>query len=113
MRKIWQWIKAPFIWIKNNIKDWRTGIIFAIVLVVVSSSVWLPLLLGIITGNAWFYGIASAVFIWWQLPGSPFILLCIGITMTIKAIFNKIRGRHESKDKQVEEAREEQNIDID
>lgn len=102
-KKIWQWIKAPFIWIKDNIKDWRTAVIFAIVLVVISSSVWIPLLIGIITQNAWFYGIASAVFIWWQLPGSPFFMLCIGITIGIKSLFNKVRRKREDKNEQVEE----------
>ena len=102
-KMVWWWFKTPFVWIKDNIKDWRTLIIFAIVLIVMSSSVWLPLLFGIITGNGWFYGIASAVFIWWQLPGSPFIMICIGITIGIKALFNKIRGKHENKNKQIEE----------
>lgn len=107
MRKFWQtiwkWLKAPFIWIKDNIKDWRTAVIFAIVLIIVSSSVWIFLLLGLITGNGWFYGIASAVFIWWQLPGSPFFMLCIGITIGIKSLFNKVRRKREDKNKQVEE----------
>ena len=111
MRKFWQtiwkWIKAPFIWIKDNIKDWRTGVIFAIVLIVVTSTVWIPLLIGIITQNSVFYGIASGVFIWWQLPGSPFFILCIGITMGIKAIFNKLRRKREDKNKQVEEVGKE------
>ena len=100
---IWKWLKSPFIWIKDNIKDWRTAVIFAIVLIIVSSSVWIFLLLGLITGNGWFYGIASAVFIWWQLPGSPFFMLCIGITIGIKSLFNKVRRKREDKNKQVEE----------
>ena len=107
MRKFWQtiwkWLKAPFIWIKDNIKDWRTAVIFAIVLVVVSSSVWIFLLLGLTTGKAWFYGIASGVFIWWQFPGNPFFMLCIGITIGIKSLFNKVRRKREDKNKQVEE----------
>ena len=106
-QKIWQWIKAPFIWIKENIKDWRTVIIFIIVLIIVSSSVWIFLLLGLITGNAWFYGVAGAVFIWWQLPGSPFFILCIGITIGIKTLFNKIRRKRENKNEQVEETGKE------
>lgn len=107
MRKFWQtiwkWLKAPFIWIKDNIKDWRTAVIFAIVLIVMSSSVWIPLLIGIITQNAWFYATAGTVFIWWQLPGTPFIMLSIGITIGIKSLFNKVRRKREDKNKQVEE----------
>lgn len=100
-KRFWKWvwylITFPFKWIWVNIRDWRTMIIFMIVVIVVSIEVWLPYLLGAITWGSdfskWCLGIGSACFIWWQLPGTPFIMICVFLTMAIKGLFDKIRSK--------------------
>lgn len=95
LKKIWGWIKSPFIWMWKNLRDWRTAVIFAIVFVVVSSEVWVPYVLGFIfvDARAYLWGIGSACWIFWLGPGTPFLPLCMGITVGIKAIFNKIKEK--------------------
>ena len=94
---LWFYIKKPFIWLKDNIKDWRTFLIFIIVFLVVSCEVWVPYLLGIITWGSdfskWCFSIGSACLLFWWLPGTPFLLICITLTIVAKIIFNKIRER--------------------
>lgn len=98
-RRFWRllghYLSFPFVWIWYNIRDWRTFLIFGIVCLVVSVEVWLPYLLGFITWGTdfskWCFGVGSAMWVWWLLPGTPFLPLCIGITIGVKAIFNKIK----------------------
>ena len=97
LKKIWGWIIAPFKWIWKECKDIKTLIIFIIVFLVLSSEVWVFYLLGLIFQNNWFFGIASACWAFWLGPGTPFLPLCIGVTMGIKQIFNVIKKRKEKK----------------
>ena len=95
---LWFYITYPFIWIWRNIKDWRTFLIFFIVFLIVSIEVWLPYLLGVITWGSDFskamFAFGSACWLFWLGPGTPFLSLCIVITIGIKSIFNKIRFRN-------------------
>lgn len=90
--------KQPINWIFDNIKDWHTAIIFMIVFLVVSCEVWIPYLLAILSWGTTFsktmIGVGSAMWSFWLLPGTPFILICISLTMLIKGIFNKIRFKN-------------------
>lgn len=93
---LWYYIKKPFVWIFDNIKDWRTAIIFLIIFLLVSSEVWVSYLLAFISWGTTFsktmLGVASACWAWWLLPvGSPFMLICISLTILVKGVFNKIR----------------------
>lgn len=108
-KRFWKWVgyfvAFPFVWAFANLKDWRTIVIFAIVAVVLAGSVWIFYLAGIMCGGTntdtgkWLIGIGSAVWVWWLSPaGSPYILLCVSITIGIKAIFNRFKQR--KKDKQ-------------
>ena len=94
---MWFYFKKPFVWLKDNIKDWKTAIIFIIVFLVVSCEVWVPYLLGFITWGTdfskWCFGIASACWIFWLGPFTPFLPICIVLTILIKSLFNKIRFR--------------------
>lgn len=100
-KRFWKWVAFlivfPFKWIWFNLRDWRTAIIFVIVFLVLSSEVWLFYLLGIISWGSefskWCIGIASACWIFWLGPGTPFLPLCIAITAGIKALFNNAKGR--------------------
>ena len=93
-KRIWFWISFPFVWIFYNIRDWRTDIIFSLVFVILYSEVWCPYLIGFI---CWeneslrhtMFGIGSACWLFWAGPGTPFLVICITITIGIKALFDK------------------------
>lgn len=95
------YIAKPFYWAKENIKDWRTAVIFLIVMVVMSSEVWVFYLLGFISWGSefskWCLGIASACWLFWLGPFTPFLPLCILITAIIKGFVNKIRFKKQEK----------------
>lgn len=69
---VWFYFKKPFVWLKDNIKDWKTFLIFGIVFLVVSCEVWIPYLLGFITWGTdfskWCFSIGSACLLFWWLP---------------------------------------------
>ena len=94
---VWFYFKKPFVWLKDNIKDWKTAVIFIIVFLILSCEVWIPYLLGFITWGTdfskWCFGIASACWLFWLGPCTPFLPICIGLTILIKSLFNKIRFR--------------------
>ena len=101
-KKVWELMLKPFKWIVQNCKDWRTFLIFAIVFVVLSSEVWVPYIIAFCVGLKTPTGIAltsfgTACFVFWQLPGTPFLLICLGCTAGIKAIFNKIKSKKQGK----------------
>lgn len=92
---VWFYFKKPFVWIKNSIKDIHTLIIFIIVFLAISIEVWVPYLFAIITWGTdfskWCLGFASTCWLFWLLPFTPFLPLCIALTFIIKGIFDKIR----------------------
>lgn len=79
-------MKKFFKKIWEELKDVKTLIIFLIVVVIVDAGVWLPLLIGLITKDAYWFGIAGVVELFWLAPATPFIPICIGITFAIKKI---------------------------
>jgi len=94
-KRFWKWvwylICFPFVWLFYNIRDWRSLICLIISLLLWSSSVWVFYLLYYLTGNQWFLGIGTAVWVWWLSPfGSPFIFLSTLTAIGIKSILNKI-----------------------
>lgn len=82
----------PWKWLWYNIRDWRTAVIFAIVALLVSSEVWVPYLIGLITWGTelskWMIGFATGCWLFWAGPGTPFLVICIFLTMGIKEILN-------------------------
>ncbi len=102
-KRFWKWVwylcAFPFLWIWVNIRDWRTALIFIFVALIVSSEVWVPYLIAVICwGNEAIrismLSVGSACWLFWIGPGTPFLVICIGITIGIKALFNKIKYRH-------------------
>lgn len=95
-KRFWKWvwyaICFPYVWVWYNIRDWRTVIIFLVVMLVVGSEVWIPLLLGIILDNGWLLGVAAACEAFWLAPFTPFLPLCVLITIGIKEVYNKRRA---------------------
>ena len=107
-KRFWKWvwyiIAFPWVWLWTNIRDWRTLLLFLIVCAVISCEVWVPYLIAFICwGNTTIrysmLGVGSACWLYWAGPGSPFLLICIGITIGIKALFNKIRENKIKKQK--------------
>jgi hypothetical protein len=50
--------------------------------------VWVPALIGIITGNVALYAVAGAIWAVWLGP-LPFIPICIAITLGIRAVIKR------------------------
>lgn len=88
-------VKAVF----AQLKDRTNIIIFISVFLVLSSEVWVPFLLGIITGKAWWYGIAATCWGFWLAPFTPFLPLCIAITFGVRTLVDAIRKRKQNRKK--------------
>lgn len=86
-------VKAIF----AQLKDRTNIIIFLSVFLVLSSEVWVPFLLGIITGKAWWYGIAATCWGFWLAPFTPFLPLCVAITFGIRKGIDAIRKRKKKR----------------
>ena len=96
---MWTKLCDLFKWIYRECKDWRTLVLFIIVFLIMSSEVWLLYILGAIFNNAWLIGVASACWLFWLGPFTPFLPLCIAITFGIKKLFNH---RKKKKDKEID-----------
>ena len=105
-KRFWKWvwylIAFPFVWLFYNIRDWRTAIIFVIVFLIVSSEVWIPYLIGVIFWaneplKISMFSIGSACWLFWLGPGTPFLVICISLTIAIKGLFNKIKEKRAKK----------------
>lgn len=103
-KKFKLWLKyifvSPFKYLMINLKDWRTWTIFIAVFLILSSEVWVFYVLGILTGNERFYGVASACWLFWLGPFTPFLPLCIAITIGIREVLNKWKKKKQSKKNQ-------------
>ena len=90
--KIFNLLKKILNFIKTNLKDKLTFIIFIIVLIIFSSPITLGYIFGIIFENAWLLGIATTFLALWIGPGTPFfvliLIITIGIRNLIRYIFN-------------------------
>ena len=100
MKKIWNKIKQFFKYIIDNLKDWRTFLLFIIVCLIVGSEVWISYLMVFIVGIQTPLGItlssfATACVVFWNLPFTPFLGICFALTMVIKKIINKKIKRKE------------------
>lgn len=87
LKKIWNWIV-------ENAKDKTTRRIFIIVWLTLSSPIWLCYIIGFITKSKLFIGIATAIFTFWNLPFTPFLEICLVITLAIKKVIKKRRDEN-------------------
>lgn len=87
---VWRWLFA-------ELHDWRFMVIFLIVITIVGSEVWVPLLLGTIFFDTEFgkvmLGVAATCELFWLAPFTPFLAICIVITIGIKELVNKWEKR--------------------
>lgn len=77
----------------KQLKDKTNIIIFIVVFLVLSSEVWVPILLGIITQNAWWYGVGATCWAFWLAPFTPFLPLCLGITFAVRKAYDALKKR--------------------
>lgn len=78
--------------------DLMTLIIFIIVIISISGTVWIPALLGVIFKNAYLISAAGVVWAWWMFgPASPFTLICIVITLIIRKVIYIFKHENQTK----------------
>lgn len=75
-------------WIKEECKDWRTFVIFAIVVAVMYFPTWGGYLLYLIFNWNWCLIVATTSLLFWAGPFTPFFPLCIAITLGIKRLLD-------------------------
>lgn len=89
-KKVWERFKKFFVWLFKQLKDKKNIIIFIITVFVLSSEVWFSFLMAALTKNKWWWGVGSACWAFWLAPFTPFIPLCIAITIGVRKILDKI-----------------------
>lgn len=92
MKKILNALKKFWLGLWKELKDWHTLVLFIVVVIVVGATVWVPILLGIITKDGYWYGIAGTIEAIWLGP-VPFIPICVGITFGLKKTFRLIKNK--------------------
>ena len=92
---VWMYVKSDLKRILKQLLNWKTILLFLIVMAVIGCEVWVPYLIYFITGSEWWLGIGSACWLFWLGPGTPFLELCIAITLWIRGLMIKrIRRRN-------------------
>lgn len=109
-KKVWERFKKFFVWLFKQLKDKKNIIIFIITVLALSSEVWFSFLMAVLTKNKWWWGIGSACWAFWLAPFTPFIPLCIAITVGVRKILDKIT---EKKNKNSSDINTETNTDSD
>lgn len=83
--------------LKNELQDRLTIIIFIVTVLVLSSEVWLCYLLGIIFNSAYLIGIATTCWLFWLSPFTPFLSISFLLTIGIREGIRKIQERGKKK----------------
>ena len=71
-------------WLLEQCKDWQTFLLLAIVALVLFSPSIVGFILGLVFDSAWGYAFAGAYWVFWMGPGTPFFVLVVTITLSIK-----------------------------
>lgn len=100
--KLKQWIMKlikkliDFIkWVWKECCNWQTILLFGVVCAVIGTPVWLGGLLWFIFGFKWALAMALACLAFWWLPGTPFMVLSLTVTLAIKRWGKKILNKAE------------------
>lgn len=91
--KIWEKFKNFCKWVWGECKDWRTLVIFFIVVFVMYSPVWGGYLIHALFDVKAASVVATAYLAFWAGPLTPFFPLCIAITLGIKRFFEKFKKK--------------------
>ena len=100
--RFWAWVallmKWPFKWLWMACHDWRLILIFVAWAAILGCEVWVPLLIAWLVPSmrASMLAVAGVCETFWLGPFTPFMPLCIALTMGTKAIMDKI-GHGKSK----------------
>ena len=108
-KRFWGWVwfllTFSFVWVFYNIRDWRTFIIYCLVNVLVSSEIWIPFFIATVCWyneplrNSMISAGMAGILFWNVVPFTPYIAICIFLTIAIKSVFNKIRDKRLKKKK--------------
>lgn len=93
MKRLWKKLLSLLKAVIEQLKDRTNIIIFIVVFLVLSSEVWVPILLGIITQNAWWYGVGATCWAFWLAPFTPFLPLCFGLTFAVRKAYDALKKR--------------------
>lgn len=93
MKRLWKKFLSLLKTIIKQLKDKTNIVIFIVVFLVLSSEVWVPILLGIITQNAWWYGIGAICWAFWLAPFTPFLPICLGLTFAVRKAYDVLKKR--------------------
>lgn len=93
MKRLWKKLLSLLKAVIEQLKDRTNIVIFIVVFLVLSSEVWAPILLGIITQNAWWYGVGATCWAFWLAPFTPFLPLCFGLTFAVRKAYDALKKR--------------------
>ena len=88
-QKLKEKAKKSLLWIKNQCGDRRTILLCLIVLAVMYSPVLVGYPLYFLLGWKWCLIMASSYLLFWAGPFTPFIPICIAITLFLKRMLFK------------------------
>ena len=93
LRYFYEWVIMLFKFVWFNRHDRPLMISCLVSFVIVSSSVWLPALIALIS-SGWvaMISVATTGIGIWNLPGTPFLLITLGLGIAINEIYKKIRN---------------------
>ena len=90
-------VEWPWRWLWMACHDWRMVAIFVLWMAVVGCEVWMPFILGLLSPDpsfkAWMLSIAGTCEAFWLLPLTPFMPICIALTVGTKAVIDRISQR--------------------
>ncbi len=78
---------GKYVW--TECKDWRTLVLFGIVMFVMYTPVWLGYILFHLFKMKWALAMMTGYMLFWAGPATPFIPLCIAITLAVKRLIWK------------------------
>ena len=95
LKYFWEWAIMLFKFVWYNRHDKALMISCLVSFVLVSSSVWLPALIALIS-SGWIamISVATTGIGIWNLPGTPFLLITLGLGLAINEIYKKIRNNN-------------------
>lgn len=99
-KKLWLVIIFSWIWLFKEFGNLKTIIVFLIIACVMSATVWIPLIIAFVFGfqsNVGVYCMSLTIgsLIFWNLPGTPFIIICLTITLILnRTILKNIGKKH-------------------
>ena len=82
-------------WVWKECCNWQTILLYGVVCAVIGTPVWLGGLFWFIFGWKWALGMSLGCLAFWWLPGTPFMVLSLTVTLAIKRwgrrVFNKAK----------------------